>query len=288
MKIDLHMHSTASDGKLSPTELVDLAVEKNLSVIAISDHDVVDGSRLAIEYAKDKDVEVISGVEFSCEDREAGMYEIHIVGLFVDLEDEALNKLSEDLIRARRIQKEGIIRKLNDLGYEISFEELRAEIVGENFGRPHIANILMKKYREFGNMKDVFDRLLAFGAPAFVTQWKESTGNVIDIIHGAGGVAVLAHPDLYNVRFDREAEEIMDRFIELGGDGVEVDYCYRNGGYGEEEERAAVERVRRLAEEKGLLVSGGGDFHRDGNRCEIGDYGVSDEEFGKLKGGVGS
>ncbi len=159
-KIDLHMHSTASDGKLSPEELVDLAVEKGLSAIAITDHDVMEGSKRAIEYAEGKEVEVVSGIEIAADDEEMGICDVHIVGLFLDLENIKLVELSKKLIDARKIQKKKMIVRLNELGYDITFEELKEEAGGKNYGRPHIARILMRKYDEFVQMQDVFDRLL--------------------------------------------------------------------------------------------------------------------------------
>jgi 3',5'-nucleoside bisphosphate phosphatase len=278
MKVDLHMHSTASDGKLSPEELVDWAIKKELSVIAVTDHEVVDGSRKAIEYAKDKGVEVISGIEIGADDEKIDVYDVHIVGLFLDLENKALLELSEKLMKARAVQKKEMICLLNELGYEITFEELKKESGGINYGRPHIARVLMRKYDEFESMGDVFDKLLGYRCVADVRQWKDSMKNTIDIIHSAGGVAVLAHPMLYS-----DAENIVDRFFECGGDSIEVDYFYENRKISVGEAGEKVKRAGEIAKEKGFVVSGGGDFHSDVDPHEIGDYGVSLEEFGKLR-----
>lgn len=279
MKVDLHMHSTASDGKLSPKELVDWAIEKKISCIAITDHEVVDGSREAIEYARGKDVEVISGIEIGADDDEAGIYDVHIVGLFLDLENERLVDLSKRLMGAREVQKREIIEKLNELGYEIAFEELKKEAGGINYGRPHIARILMRKYSgEFEKMQDVFDRLLGGSGDAYVRQRKDTMKNTIDIIHGAGGIAVLAHPMLYD-----DFEGVVDRFVESSGDGIEVDCFYENRDVGKSEAREMVRKVGEIAKEKGLVVSGGGDFHSREDPHDIGDCGVSLEEFERLK-----
>lgn len=275
MKIDLHMHSTASDGKLSPEELVDWAAEKRLPAIAVTDHDVLAGSKRAVLYAKDKDVEVVSGVEFGI--REEGFF-AHIVGLGVDLENEELNKLSNKLIEARRIQKKEIVLKLNDFGYDITFEELEAEVEGSNYGRPHIAEILMRKYSELKSIRQVFDELLGSKGKANVLQWAESLERTIDIIHRAGGVAILAHPMLYN-----NSIEVVNLFVEAGGDGIEVDYFYENRISGDIDQDSLIGEVGKIAEEYGLIVSGGGDFHRHGEDLEIGDYGVNGEEFLELK-----
>lgn len=280
MKIDLHMHSNASDGELSPEELVDLAVSKRLEVIAITDHEVVDGSVRAIEYSSDKDVEVVSGIEIGANDEGIGVSDVHIVGLFLDLENKELLELSEKLMKAREVQKKEMIVKLNSIGYDVSFDELVAEVNGVNYGRPHIASILIRKYPdEFRNIKSVFDKLLGYGCPADVLQWKDTIKNTVDIIHGAGGVAVLAHPLLL-----KNFERVVDRFVECGGDGIEVDYFYGNRkNNGREKELEKIKKALKIAQDKELLISGGGDFHRRMDPHEIGDYGVSKKELEALR-----
>lgn len=279
MKIDLHMHSTASDGKLSPEELVDWAAEKRLPAIAVTDHDVLAGSKRAVLYAKDKDVEVVSGVEFGANE-EGLCNDIHIVGLFLDLDNEEVNELSRKLMDAREVQKKEIILKLNELGYDITFDELRAEVEGVNYGRPHIAAILIRKYSELTSIGQVFDELLGCRGKAYVVQWKENMKNTIDIIHRAGGVAVLAHPMLYE-NYGISPRKLIDVFVGCGGDGIEVNYCYKNRGLDNEEK--LIEDEKNIMGKYKLIVSGGGDFHRHEDGCEIGDYGIDLEEFEKLK-----
>ena len=277
MKIDLHMHSTASDGKLSPRELVDWAVKREIPAIAITDHEVVDGSREAVGYAKGKSVEVVSGIEIGADDNTLKIYDVHIVGLFLDLENKELLELSKKLMRAREVQKKEIIERLNELGYEITFEELKKEAGGINYGRPHIARILMRKYDEFENMQDVFDKLLGDSGDAYVRQWKDTIENTVDIIHGAGGVAILAHPMFYE-----NVENVVEGFVEAGGDGIEVDYPYE-ARFDKERAREMRDVVRGFVERYGLVVSGGGDFHFKDGFCEIGDYGLSVVELERLK-----
>ncbi len=278
MKIDLHIHSTASDGKLSPKELVDLAIKKKISVIAITDHEVMSGSIEAIKYSKDKYVEVVSGIELGADEDKLGFYDVHVIGLFLDLKNKKLIELSNRLMGARKIQKKEIIERLNKLGYEITFEELKKEAGGINYGRPHIARILMRRYDEFGEMSDVFDRLLGSFGKAYIRQEKDTIKNTIDVIHGAGGIVILAHPMFY-----KDYEKVIKRFVECGGDGMEVDYFYGNKEINKEMAEGMVKRAGDIAKENGLIVSGGGDFHSDADSHEIGDYGVSLEEFRKLK-----
>ncbi len=276
--IDLHIHSTASDGELSPEELVDLAIKKKIPVIAITDHEVVWGSKKAIEYARDKGVEVVSGIEIGVNSEKLEAYDIHVVGLFLDLDNERLLELSDRLMKARGIQKKAIISRLNELGYDITFEELEREVDGINYGRPHIARILMRKYDEFSSVRDVFDRLLGSSGKANVWQWKAGMKETIDIIHDAGGVAILAHPMFYGSdRFDCNRDKVIDRFVECGGDGIEVNYFYR------EEGDEMINVARGIAENRKLCASGGGDFHLKDGSFEIGDYGLSLEEFRRLR-----
>lgn len=278
MKIDLHIHSTASDGKLSPKELVDWAIKKEIKCIAITDHDIIDGSKEAVEYARGKSIEIVPGIEIGADDEDLGIYDAHVVGLFLDLENKALVDLSERLMRAREIQKKEIIKRLNNIGYKITFEELRREVIGVNYGRPHIARILMRKYSEFESMEDVFNKLLGNTGVAHVRQKKDTIRDVIGAIHDAGGVAILAHPMLY-----KNPEKVIDRFVEEGGDGLEVDYFYENRSVSREEAIIMRKRVAAIAVEKGLIVSGGGDFHSEEDPQKIGDFGLTGEEFEKLR-----
>lgn len=285
MKIDLHIHTTASDGIFSPEEIVDLAVERGVEVIAVTDHDVLGGSRRAVEYSKGKRIEVVSGVEFGAEVKSLAVDEVHIVGLFLDLEDKCLVKYSEKLMKARGIHKRKIVDNLVELGYDISFDEIKEEAAGVNYSRAHIARVLIRKFPEIGDFRAVFDKLLGVGGRAYLKQWRASMRETVDIIHEAGGVAVLAHPMLYGF-FHSECsnEKIIDRFVECGGDGIEVCYFYENRGVDGVDAEKMTRRVRAVAEEKGLLVCGGGDFHTEHDPHGIGDFGISEEEFLKLKG----
>jgi predicted metal-dependent phosphoesterase TrpH len=286
-KIDLHIHSTASDGEMTPEEIVDFALEKGLKKIAITDHEILHGSFRAIEYSKDKDLEVVPGVEIGVNSEFLGLYDLHIVGLFVDFDNSELSALMDRLKIAREVQKKEIIDNLNSLGYDITFDELHEEANGGSYGRPHIASILMRKYnQEFESFQSIFDELLGSGGKANVWQWKAGMKETIDIIHRAGGVAVLAHPLIFHDFSGRHTwENVVERFVEAGGDGVEVDYFY--GKYfakDEEESRRFVDLARSVALRNGLVVSGGGDFHKKSDPHEIGDYGLDEDEFLDLVG----
>jgi len=277
VKIDLPIHTTASDGKKTPQEIVDWAIERGLPNIAITDHDEISGSRQAVEYAKDKNVEVVSGIEISCFEEKFNLRDIHVVGLFVDYNNEELLKFISEMKQCRIEEKKGIISKLNELGYDISFEELKIEVNGGGFGRPHIANILFRKYQDkFETYGQIFDELLGNGKVAHVQRKGiYDLKKAIDLIHRTGGIAILAHPGIY----DYSVEELINLFAELGGDGVEVDYNYKKFKNIKDE---FYDKVRDTANKKNLLISGGTDYH-DGNYLDIGENGITKEEFEKLK-----
>lgn len=277
-KIDLHVHTTASDGEYSPSKLVDLALETGVKVIAICDHDNVKGVNEAVVYSKGKEVEVIPGVEISC--GEDFMSEIHIVGLFIDYKNEELNKFLEKSSQGRIVSKKQSIKKLNQLGYEVSYEEAINE-AGGSFGRPHIAKILMRKYpTEFPTMKDVFNKLLGRDKPAYVAGKKPNIKQCLDIIHEAKGIAILAHPGY----FFEVAEKVIDLFAKQGGDGIEVESGYEDSKtFGRKEAKDLLKKFAKVAKEKKLLVSGGSDFHGIYPIEELGKFGVSEKEFEKLK-----
>ena len=216
-KIDLHIHTNASDGKLSPKELVDWAIEKKVPAIAITDHNLVSGCNCAMEYVEGKDLEVVPGIEITTTPPE-GAKELHIVGLFIDLENEKILAISEKLKEYSINAAKEVIENLNDLGYKISFEELLEKSDGNYFGRPIMAEILMEKYPdEFPEREKVFDELLGQNGKAFVKPRGLGVEESINIIHGAGGIAIVAHPWYLGGNI----EKILKNFSELGGDGIE-------------------------------------------------------------------
>lgn len=274
-KIDLHMHSNHSDGEFSPKELVDIVFKKGIPAMAITDHDKATANKEAEIYAKEKGIEYIPGIEITATPPE-GVRELHIVGLFIDSENEEIKAIPERHKKYAIATAKKIIKKLNELSYNISFEELVQETKGEHFGRPFIAKILMKKYPEiFQERSQVFDELLGKQGKAFVMPKGTELDEAINIIHNAGGIAIVAHPWYLG----KNMLEILERFVSLGGDGIELDY---------QPKESILENTKELlenfAKENNLIISGGTDFHEikeDGK--EIGDRGMSEEGFLKLK-----
>ncbi len=274
-KIDLHMHSNYSDGNFSPKELVDIVSKKGISAMAITDHDKATANKEASIYAKEKEIEYISGIEITTTPPE-GVRELHVVGLFIDSKNEEIKAIPEKHKKYAIATAKKIIKKLNELDYEITFEELLDETKGEHFGRPFIAKILMRKYPEkFQERSQVFDELLGKQGKAFVMPKGTELNEAIKIIHNAGGIAIVAHPWYLG----ENMLKILEEFVSLGGDGIELDYSPKDSI-----PENTKEILESFVKEHNLVISGGTDFHNfeDGKK-EIGDRGISEKEFLKLK-----
>jgi len=250
--IDLHTHSTFSDGTLTPTELVGLAAEKGLAAIALTDHDTISGVPEAIEAAKALvgRVRVIPGVEISAGFRDR---DIHILGLNIDINSKSLNA-SLDAARANRMDRNmRMLKRFQEAGYKIELSDLTSDPESKEatFTRGNFARALAEK----GYAKDVttaFNRFLAIGSPFYIPREFVSREETIKIILDAGGIPILAHPLLYDLKH-KEVEALVDELIGYGLQGIEAIYSAYTG----DEEQY----VKSLAHRKGLKVSGGSDFH---------------------------
>ncbi len=271
--IDLHIHTTASDGIFSPTEIIDKALEKKIPAIAITDHDTIDGLKEAIEYAKDKPIDFIPSVELGCSEGDM----LHIVGLGIDPENKELKEICANIKKYRENQKKEIVKKLQKLGYNITFREVAQLANNASIGRPHVAQVLMKNHPEkFTEISETIMELLTFGKKAFVMQESFPMKKIIETIKNAGGIPILAHPGYYD-----NPERIINYFADLGGEGIEVYYPYG------EAEKETKRLHKKIAKEKDLMVSGGTDFHGaphgKAGIADIGSYGLTEEQFEKLK-----
>ena len=258
--VDLHIHSTASDGTLTPEEVVRVAVRKGLTAISVADHDTVAGSSAARAAARGTGLEVIPGIEISTQD---GRRELHLLGYFVDYGDA---ELQDALARARGARQERIremVVRLQGLGVRVALEDVARHASGGAWGRPHLAAALVSAgvVRE---PQEAFQRYLRRGRPAFVDRWKLPTCDAIALIRGAGGIAVFAHPGLCD--YDGEIK----RFVECGLEGLEA--------YHVDQSPAQTERYIRLARALGLVVTGGTDSHGPAGPTpvEIGQVAVPD------------
>jgi predicted metal-dependent phosphoesterase TrpH len=254
--IDLHIHSTASDGTLSPSEIIDLALRLHLGAIAITDHDSIAGSREALLCGIPEELGFLTGVEISAEPPPSygGAGSIHILGYGLRLDDPELNRALERLQDARKDRNPEIIARLNKLGISIRLEEVEKEAGDGQPGRPHIAKLLVKK----GVVKTVdaaFDRFLGDGKPAYVDKFRIESSQAIALINTAGGIPVLAHPCLLQLEKGEQLDEILVEMISMGLKGLEVYFSHHSP--------EQTRRYAELARRHDLLMTGGTDFHGD-------------------------
>lgn len=260
MPCDLHLHSTFSDGSQTPEEIVAECSEKQLSAIAITDHDTVAGVLPAIEAARGTGMPVIPAVEISTEFHET---EVHILGYWIDLDSEELLQRLIYVQQARRVRAEEIVHKLRALGISVTLDEVIEQSDGESLGRPHVAGALIAGHHVSG-MQEAFDRFLGRGRPAFVPRYKLSPDEAVQAVLAAEGCPVLAHPGL------GVSDHIIDLLIEAGIEGLEA--------YHNHHSPSNTRRAIRIAEERGLLVTGGSDSHGPGGSYPVqpGDVEVPD------------
>lgn len=246
--IDLHIHSTYSDGVLKPAELVDLAKSQGLSAISITDHDTADGAGEAIQRGLEKGIEVISGIEISSWHGDTSM---HILGYLFRSDDEQFNSRLQLLQQGRETRNIRIIENLNKLGIPVELEELLQYSEYGQTGRPHIARLLVDK----GIAKTVdlaFKYYLGRGAAAYAERFRFSARDAIAMIREAGGVAVLAHPSSLDPSL-RSTPSLLKDLHKVGLNGVEVYYPSHSS--------KAVKALLKMAGDIGLLITGGSDFH---------------------------
>jgi len=244
-KVDLHLHTTASDGRLSPEEVIRKAAELGLAVIALADHDTVDGIVPALEAAKKfPQLKIIPAVEAST-DVPSG--EVHVLGYFIDYTSQ---ELAEELVRfrdSRERRAQGMVTKLAGLGIQIDWQRVR-EIAGDgSIARPHIAQAMLEK-GYITSIKEAFDKYIARDGPAYVGREKLTPADAVALIVRTQGLPVMAHP------FTVPDPEAM--IIEMKAAGLVGLEAYYNGYTTDE-----INRLVRLADRHGLIATGGSDYH---------------------------
>jgi predicted metal-dependent phosphoesterase TrpH len=253
--IDLHCHSTCSDGTLTPEEIAERG--RAFSVFALTDHDTLDGVGRFLAASRDSAGLRLAGIELSVKPG-TGYAKFHLLGLGVDPASPRLNAFLDEIRAGRDERNVKIAARLAELGYPLEMEELRRYANGRILARPHFARVLMD-HGWAESVKDAFSRLLGDGAPAYVPRWTPSQRVAIETVHAAGGVAVMAHPRYWTG--DREALKAgLARLKDFGLDGVEAVYQANSPG-------ETVEHLR-IARELGLAVTAGSDFH-GANKPEI-------------------
>lgn len=263
-KIDLHVHTTASDGKYSTKEIIELANVYNISYLAITDHDTVYGIPQEKIYGH---TEIIPGIEFSTtlDDRE-----IHILGYYIDINNPGILTEIENLKYARENRMEKIVEKINEIGIDITSKEVRDIAKGGNIGRPHIGLLLVKK-GIVNSLDEAFEKYLDKGKPGFVPRYKLSPFAAIKLIKEAKGVAILAHPGL------GFPENEFHDMIKCGLCGIEV--------YHPAHDDKTIDLYLKLAKKHKLIVTGGSDFHgyNDEDWSNLGNTNISEKTIIQLK-----
>lgn len=249
MYIDLHIHTTCSDGSLTPSQVVQYAKEKGLKAIAITDHDTIDGNEEALKEGTHQDIEVIPGVEISVDYSPGSM---HMLGYFITTDDTALQEKLTLLQDSRADRNPKIIEKLKELGLALTYDEVVQESGGGQVGRPHIAQVLLKKGC-VKNIQEAFDKYLGKGAPAYSDKFRLGAEEAITTITDAGGIPVLAHPFTLHCKGSGELEALIKKLVSTGLQGIEVYYSEHN--------QRQVSHYRKLAEQYNLAITGGSDFH---------------------------
>ena len=247
-RIDLHLHTTHSDGSQTPAEVVRLAHEAGVSALAITDHDIPTGLPEAIAAGQELGIEIIPGIEISSRHGES---ELHVLGYFIKWQDAQLNERLMTLRESRHRRNPKIIELLQAAGIDITYDEVRAVAGSDSVGRPHIARVLMDK-KVVTTAKEAFDRFLAEGKAAYVPRDLPAPVDAIRWIKDAGGLAVLAHPTWVKTT-EGTLTDLARQLKEQGLDGVEVHYSTHTP--------RQTRTYLSLAKQLGLLVTGGSDFH---------------------------
>ena len=254
VSIDLHIHTTASDGTFTPEQVVSHAHQLKLKAIAITDHDTLAGSKEALGSGIPPSLGFLTGVEISSSPPPfyPGSGSFHLLGYSIRLDDPKLNRTLEKLQQARKNRNPAIINRLNELGISITLDEVRREAGEGQLGRPHIAQLMVKK-GAVASIDEAFDRFLGTGKPAYVDKQRVECFKAIEIILDAGGIPVLAHPGLLDYKTENQIDELIGKLKKAGIQGVEVYYS----GHTPDQ----ISLYAELAQRHDLLMTGGSDFH---------------------------
>ena len=250
MAIDLHVHSTFSDGTNTPQELVSLANKIGLSAMALTDHDTCEGVPFARDAAKGTPLKVIPGIELSTEYHHT---EVHIVGLNIDPDNRELLEATREFRHKREHRNELMIELLRQQGFSITMEELIADNPDAVITRANIARFLVD-HGEIGSVNHAFERYLEDDCSCYVPREKITPARACTLIQQAGGIPILAHPVLYHMK-KAQLEQLIQELIPYGLKGMEVYYSTYD--------RGQTKDMKSLADEYGLVATGGSDYHGD-------------------------
>ena len=248
---DLHTHSTASDGNLSPAQLVEAAEKRSIKILALTDHDTINGTKEASEEAKKRGINFIPGIELEIDWMENKGGEFHLLGLGIKNPSTGFIEAVRDMAERREIRNLQITEKMNSEGIDFSYEEVKAFSGGHSVGRPHFAALLVKR-KMAKNIKQAFTRYLGKGKPYFIPRIGLDFDRAVSVIHESGGYAILAHPMSLYIAWGR-LPDIIKNLKDRGLDGLEAWHPLAK--------LSACRRLSELGKELGLYISAGSDFH---------------------------
>ena len=287
--IDLHMHTTKSDGALTPMEVVEEAIKNRVSAIAIADHDTIDAySDELFDYAEANNVILIPAVEISTKTKKCG---IHVLGYNFDLNDQNFRQKLEKLRNARHDYLYGVSEKLEELGYKVNVDELdkieavtKAHISLDVISNKENEEILMNNFGHIPNKGEFIETVMNEGCPAYVKKVTITPGEAADLIRSAHGKAVLAHPVAYSYEDGLTEEDILELVKDMKVDAIEGNYLYVDRN---EVMHDDTDKWNTFAKNNNLISTIGSDFHnKDGLRPEIGfrntDFTISREEISSI------
>ncbi|MCK4325383.1 PHP domain-containing protein [bacterium] len=238
--VDLHIHTHFSDGSFSPDEVVKRALKNNLSAIGITDHDSVNGVEPAIASASKYQLEIVPGVELTAEKNNK---EIHMLGYYVDWQDNKFRAKLTELQEIRSERAEKMVGRLKQFGVDISFQDVQKLAGVGAIGRLHLARVIIQA-GYVNSVEEAFRRYIGDNCPSYVKKYRFTPREAIDVIAGVGGIPVLAHPGILN------SDELIPQLVKDGLKGIEVYYINQD-----------ADRYRSLAQEYGLIPTGGSDCH---------------------------
>ena len=275
--IDLHVHTTASDGQYSPSQIIEKALEKNISTIAITDHDTVAGLEEGAAAAKEHGITFVPGVELNISYPTG---EFHLLGLGFKQISPSLTEILENLVKNRELRNVQIIEKMREAGIDITLEEMKSDFPDTVLGRPHFAAELVKK-KVVKTRQQAFDRYLAKGRPWYVARVGSNLDEAIVAIKESGGVPVIAHPMSLYLSWGK-LPDALQNFYERGVAGLEA---FHPGARVTE-----CLRLEEVAQKIGYFVTAGSDFHGEKIRADrklghtCGGRKIEDEVWEKIKG----
>lgn len=271
MEVDMHIHTIESDGTYTPEEIIVRAMKNNVVALAVTDHDTVAGVKRAREEANKFGIEFIEGIEVSCNESDL---EVHVLGYYLNLDDEKFLAELAELERARDERNRKIIEKFEKIGIIIDIEELKSFAPGNIISRLHFANYLIEK-GIVGSKNEAFDKYLGRKGVAYVPKENFPPERAVKMIKANGGFVSLAHPKLITLN-DEVLNNLIVRLKEFGLDALESEYSSFS--------KVDKQKYRKLAKKHGLLVTGGSDFHganREG--VDLGDAGLEYSQLERIK-----